>query len=52
MRPAKTRESVELATLEWVAWYNHHWLMESLGYIPPAEANYYGNSEMPTTYPY
>ena len=39
----KTRESVELATLEWVAWYNHHRLMEPLGYIPPAEAeaNYY-----------
>ncbi|CAG9241871.1 transposase [Burkholderia diffusa] len=34
----KTRESVELATLEWVAWYNHHRLMEPLGYIPPAEA--------------
>ncbi|MDW9225963.1 integrase core domain protein [Burkholderia cepacia] len=42
--PWKTRESVELATLEWVAWYNHHRLMEPLGYIPPAEAeaNYYG----------
>ncbi|GBH27232.1 transposase [Burkholderia vietnamiensis] len=41
--PWKTRESVELATLEWVAWYNHHRLMEPLGYIPPAEAeaNYY-----------
>jgi transposase InsO family protein len=36
--PWKTRESVELATLEWVAWYNHHRLMEPLGYIPPAEA--------------
>ncbi|SIT74709.1 Transposase InsO and inactivated derivatives [Burkholderia sp. b13] len=41
--PWKTRESVELATLEWLAWYNHHRLMEPLGYIPPAEAeaNYY-----------
>ncbi len=41
--PWKTREFVELATLEWVAWYNHHRLMEPLGYIPPAEAeaNYY-----------
>ncbi len=41
--PWKTRESVELATLEWVAWYNHHRLMEPLGYIPLAEAaaNYY-----------
>jgi putative transposase len=36
-------ESVESATLEWVAWFNHHRLMEPLGYIPPAEAemNYY-----------
>ncbi|WP_108027082.1 IS3 family transposase [Burkholderia mayonis] len=42
-RTWKTRESVELATLEWVAWFNHHRLMEPLGYIPPAEAeaNYY-----------
>jgi len=33
----------ELATLEWVAWYNHERLMQPLGYIPPAEAeaNYY-----------
>ena len=22
--PWKTRESVELATLEWVSWFNHH----------------------------
>lgn len=39
----KTREAVELATLEWVSWFNHHRLLEPLGYIPPAEAeaNYY-----------
>jgi len=38
-----TRESVELATLEWVSWFNHHRLLEPIGYIPPAEAeaNYY-----------
>jgi putative transposase len=38
-----TREAVELATLEWVFWFNHHRLLEPLGYIPPAEAeaNYY-----------
>ncbi len=31
------------ATLEWVSWFNHHRLLEPLGYIPPAEAeaNYY-----------
>ena len=41
--PWKTREAVEIATLEWVAWYNQFRLMEPLGYIPPAEAeaNYY-----------
>jgi len=41
--PWKTRESVELATLEWVAWFNHVRLLEPLGHIPPAEAeaNYY-----------
>ena len=36
--PWKSREAVELATLEWVAWYNHERLMQPLGYIPPAEA--------------
>jgi len=36
--PWKTREAVELATLEWVSWFNHHRLLESIGYIPPAEA--------------
>ena len=41
--PWKTREAVELATLEWVLWFNEHRLLESIGYIPPAEAevNYY-----------
>jgi len=41
--PWKTRESLERATLEWVAWFNHHRLLEPIGYIPPAEAeaNYY-----------
>ncbi len=41
--PWKTRESVELATLEWVAWFNHKRLHSSIGYMPraEAEANYY-----------
>ena len=41
--PWKTKESLELATLDWVSWFNHHRLLESIGYIPPAEAeeNYY-----------
>ena len=45
--PWRTKEAVELATLEWVAWFNHHRLMAPLGYVPPAEyeANYYRNLE-------
>ena len=41
--PWRTKEAVELATLEWVSWFNHHRLLEPIGYIPPAEAeeNYY-----------
>ncbi len=41
--PWKSREAVEFATLEWVAWFNNHRLLESIGYVPPAEAeaNYY-----------
>ena len=36
--PWKSMEKVELVTLEWVAWYNHHRLLGSIGYIPPVEA--------------
>jgi transposase InsO family protein len=38
-----TRESVELATLEWVSWFNHHRLLGPIRYIPlaKAKANYY-----------
>lgn len=41
--PWKTKAAVELATLEWVSWFNHQRLLEPIGYIPPAEAeeNYY-----------
>ena len=41
--PWKTKESLEIATLEWVSWFNHHRLLAPIGYIPPAEAedNYY-----------
>ena len=30
--------SLELATLNWVFWFNHQRLLGSIGYIPPAEA--------------
>lgn len=36
--PWKTVESLELATLEWVTWFNYQRLLEPLGYISPAEA--------------
>lgn len=45
--PWKTQEALELATLEWVSWFNNHRLMAPLGYEPPAEfeVNYYRNLE-------
>ena len=41
--PWKTKQAVELATLEWVSWFNHHRLLAPMGYVPPAEfeANYH-----------
>lgn len=49
--PWKTKETVELATLEWVAWFNHRRLLEPIGYIPPAEAeaNYFATCQSATT---
>lgn len=39
----KSRAEVEMATLEWVDWFNHRRLFGPIGNIPPAEAemNYY-----------
>ena len=45
--PWKTKEAVELATLEWVAWCNQHRLLESIGYIPPAEADAHYCRQLP-----
>jgi putative transposase len=36
--PWRNRDAVEMATLEWVDWYNNRRLFEALGDIPPAEA--------------
>ena len=38
---------VEVATLEWVHWFNHHRLLEPIGDIPPAEFEqaYYQHSQ-------
>jgi putative transposase len=35
--PWKNLDDVEFATLEWVDWFNHRRLFETIGYIPPAE---------------
>jgi len=35
--PWKGVEDVEFATLEWVDWFNNRRLLESIGYVPPAE---------------
>jgi len=35
--PWRSRQQLELTTLDWVHWFNHQRLMESIGYIPPAE---------------
>jgi putative transposase len=36
--PWRSLEAVEYATLEWVDWFNTRRLLESIGNIPPAEA--------------
>jgi putative transposase len=46
--PWRGFEAVELATLEWVDWFNNRRLFEPIGNIPPAEAEaaYYVQLEM------
>jgi putative transposase len=36
--PWRSREAVEIATLEWVDWFNTRRLLEPIGHLPPAEA--------------
>jgi putative transposase len=36
--PWRSLEAVELATLEWVDWFNNRRLLEPIGNVPPAEA--------------
>jgi len=45
--PWRSLEAVELATLEWVDWFNHRRLPEPIGNIPPAEAEalYYASQD-------
>jgi len=46
-RPWKTAEQVELATLEYIDWWNNRRLHTEIGDIPPAEkeAMYYAEQE-------
>ncbi|MFE1856387.1 IS3 family transposase [Streptomyces sp. NPDC059489] len=48
-RPWKTLSQVELATAEYVDWYNHRRLHGEIGHVPPVEyeANYYTESTKP-----
>ena len=47
--PSRSFEAVDIATLEWVDWFNHRRLLEPIGNIPPAEAEarYYAMREQP-----
>ena len=47
--PWRNLEDVEFATLEWVWWFNHHRLLEHIGYVPPVEREqeYYPEPERP-----
>lgn len=51
--PWRGLEDVEFATLEWVWWFNHHRLLESIGYVPPAEYEeaFYRRQEAQTLVP-
>jgi putative transposase len=35
--PSRGLEDVEFATLYWVWWFNHHRLLEPIGYVPQIE---------------
>ena len=35
--PWRSIEEVEFATLEWVDWFNNRRLLDTIGYVPPAE---------------
>jgi hypothetical protein len=52
--PWRTAEQVEIATLEYVDWFNHRRLYEACGDVPPAEletAYYRQNSSLAETAP-
>jgi transposase InsO family protein len=51
--PWRNVEDVEFATLEWVWWFNHHRLLEPIGYVPPVEYEeaYYRQQETQLSVP-
>jgi transposase InsO family protein len=49
--PWRNRDAVEMATLEWVDWYNNRRLFEALGDIPPATESAYYATMMPSESP-
>jgi transposase InsO family protein len=49
--PWKGIDNVEYATLEWVDWFNHRWLLEPIGDLPPAEFEAAFHSKEDPSYP-
>jgi putative transposase len=51
--PWRSFQDVEFATLEGVWWFNHHRLLEPIGYLPPAEfeAQYHRGTTVPLLEP-
>ena len=46
--PWRSLEAVEIATLEWVDWFNTRRLLEPIGNVPPAEAEHCYYAELAT----
>lgn len=44
--PWKSTDAVEWETLKWVDWFNNRRLLETIGYIPPTEAEEAFNANM------
>ena len=44
--PWRGLEAVEIATLEWVDWFNNRRLLEPIGDVSPAEAEHHYYAEL------
>jgi putative transposase len=49
--PWRSIDDLELATLEWVDWFNHRRLLEPIGHLPPAEFEAAAQKEEDPSYP-